>query len=243
MIYKYLLEIKYRIFFSFISWSFMVFNCYYFKETVLYTFIKPSLYNNNYDLFYFLTTNITEVFMTYIYLSYFIANQILSIFVCYQIFAFISNGLYTFEYKYFKTFLITVITGWGILIIILHNFVFPTSWDFFFKYQKFLFFQSLTFYFEAKLCEYLIFYKSIYHLCTITYQIIILFWVLLDLFKTNMLVIKSFRKTFYFIFFLFATFVTPPEVFYQLIISICIIIVYELIIMYIILKTEFSIFR
>jgi len=101
-------------------------------------------------------------------------------------------------------------------------------------------FQSLTFYFEAKLNEYLAFYKSIYFLCNLLCQVMILFCVLLDLFKTNLLIIKKLRKLFYFVFFIFSTFITPPEVTYQLTVSISIIVLYELITVYLILKTEFA---
>jgi Sec-independent protein secretion pathway component TatC len=130
-----------------------------------------------------------------------------------------------------------------IFILLLNIWIFPASWFFFSKFQSFLSFQGLAFYFEAKLNEYLIFYKSIYYLCYLIYQIIVLFFIFLDLFKTNLLIIKKLRKILYFAFFLFATCVTPPEVVYQLITSICIIVVYELFIIHIILKLELTNFK
>ena len=54
---------------------------------------------------------------------------------------------------------------------------------------------------------------------------------------------EKLRKILYFAFFLFATCVTPPEVVYQLITSICIIVVYELFIIHIILKLELTNFK
>lgn len=241
MIYKYLLEIKYRIFFSFVAWSFMMINCYYFKETLLYIFIRFSLKSNDNNLIYFLTTDVAEVFIAYVRLSYYVANQITAVFIYCQIFVFLSAGLYVFEYAYLKIILVTTIVCWITCIYILNNFIFPTTWDFFLKFQEYLSFQNLTFYFEVKLNEYLIFYKSIYYLCNLVYQIIVLFFVLLDLFKTNLLIVKKLRKIFYFCFFIFSTLLTPPEVIYQLIISICIILTYELITIYMIFKAEFGI--
>lgn len=108
------------------------------------------------------------------------------------------------------------------------------------KFQEYLSSQNLAFYFEAKLNEYLIFYKSIYYLCNLIYQTAVLFFIFLDLFKSNLLIVKKLRKIFYFFFFLFSTFLTPPEVIYQLIISICIIIIYELITIHMVLKTELA---
>lgn len=238
MIYKYLLEIKYRIFFILLTWSFIVISCYYFKETLLYTFIKLSLNPKYTNLVYFLTTDVTEVFLVYINLSYFVANQITILFLGYQLFGFLSTGLYRFEYAYFKTILVAITLYWICFIFILNSFIFPASWFFFLEFQEFLSIQNLTFYFEAKLNEYVTFYKSVYCLCRTVFQITVVFFIFLDLFKTNLLILNKFRKVFYFIFFCFATFITPPDVIYQLLTSICIIIIYETTTVYIVFKSE-----
>lgn len=240
MIYKYLLEIKYRTLFSFIAWSFIMTNCYYFKETLLYIFMKFSSKANNDNLLLFLTTDVAEIFVAYVDLSFCIANQITIVFLYCQLFFFVSTGLHLFEYAYFKTILVTVIICWITFIFLLNNYIFPTSWEFFLKFQEYLSFQNLAFYFEAKLSEYLFFYKSIYYVSHLICQIIFIFCILLDLFKTNLLIIKKLRKLIYLIFFLFSTFVTPPEVTYQLIIGIYMIAIYELVTIYLILKTEFG---
>lgn len=238
MIYKYLLEIKYRVFFSLLAWSFIVINCYCYKETLLYVFIRLSSNQTDTNLLYFLTTDVTEVFVVYISLSYFIANQAIIPFLGYQLFVFLSTGLYTFEYVYFKTVLVMIAFYWISFIFIINTLIFPASWFFFFEFQKFLSAQNLTFYFEAKLNEYISFYKSVYYLCNTICQITIVFFIFLDLFKANFSVLNKFRKVFYFIFFCFATVVTPPDVVYQLLTSICIIIIYELTTVFVIFKNE-----
>ena len=238
MIYKYLSEIKYRIFFSLLAWSFIMLNCYFFKEALLYVFIKLSLNQNYTNLLYFITTDVTEVFIVYIHLSYFVANQIIILFLGYQFFVFLSTGLYPFEYSYFKTIFVTITFCWISFIFIFNTFIFPASWFFFLEFQKFLSIQNLTFYFEVKLSEYLIFYTTVYHLCNSIFQVGVLFFLFVDLFRTNLYLIKKLRKIFYFFFFVFATFLSPPEVLYQLAISICLIISYELIVLYMIIKTE-----
>jgi len=240
MIYRYLLEIKYRTFFSFVAWSFIMINCYYFKETLLYIFMRFSSKSNDNDLIFFLTTDIAEVFIAYISLSFYISNQITIIFSYCQIFCFLSTGLYLFEYLYFKTILIVLIICWITSIFMLNKYIFPASWDFFLKFQDYLAFQNITFYFEVKLSEYLIFYESMYYLCNITCQIVLLFFILLDLFKTSLLVIKKLRKLFYFIFFLFSTLLTPPDIISQIIAGICTILIYELVTVHLIIKNEFS---
>ena len=240
MIYNYSLEIKYRIFFSFIAWIFILINCYYFKETLLYIFMGFSFKLNNNNLLYFLTTDVAEVFIAYIHLSFHIANQITLIFICCQFIFFVSTGLYIFEYIYITTVTSVSVVGWITLIFVLNTFIFPISWDFFLKFQNYLSSKNLVIYFEVKLSEYLLFYKSLYYLCNLIYQVIIFFFIILDLFKTNLLIIKKLRKIFYFIFIFISTLLTPPEIVYQILVSVSIIIIYELLTIHMIFKTELA---
>jgi len=232
MIYKYLLEIKYRILFCLIAWNFVIVNSYYFREILLYIFIKPNLkFCNNYIL-WFLTTNVTEIFSTYIELCSFLANQLIIPFTGCQLFFYFSNGLYNFEYDYFKKILIKLIFYWVFFVFLFNIALFPAVWFFFFK------FQNGTFHFEIKLNEYVGFYKSVYFICSYIFQFIATFFILLDLFKTNLLLIKKFKKICYYSFVILATFITPPEVMYQLICSISALIIYEFTIISIILNYE-----
>ena len=136
----------------------------------------------------------TEVFFVYINLSYFVANQTIILFLAYQLFVFLSTGLYRFEYAYFKTVLVVITLYWIGFIFVLNTFIFPASWFFFLEFQEFLSIQNLTFYFEAKLNEYVTFYKSVYCLCRTIFQITVVFFILLDLFKTNLLILNKFSE-------------------------------------------------
>lgn len=237
------MEIKYRFFFSLIAWGFLMVNCYYFKETLLYVFMRFSFKSNQTNLLYFLTTDVAEVFIAYIQLSSYIANQITMIFLWWHSFLFLSTGLYKFEYIYWRNILLTTLAFWTACLFMFNNFIFPISWNFFLRFQEYLLFQNLTFHFEVKLNEYLIFYKSIYYLCSLIFQAAVSFFIFLDLFRTNVFIIKKLRKIFYFLFFILSTFATPPEVIYQLAMGICTILIYELLIVYMIFKTKLSIFK
>jgi len=218
-------------------------NCYYFKETLLYVFMRFSFKSNQTNLLYFLTTDVAEVFIAYIQLSSYIANQITMIFLWWHSFLFLSTGLYKFEYIYWRNILLTTLAFWTACLFMFNNFIFPISWNFFLRFQEYLLFQNLTFHFEVKLNEYLIFYKSIYYLCSLIFQAAVSFFIFLDLFRTNVFIIKKLRKIFYFLFFILSTFATPPEVIYQLAMGICTILIYELLIVYMIFKTKLSIFK
>jgi len=127
MIYKYLLEIKYRVFFSFTTWCCIMINCYYFKETLVYIFMTFNLETNTNNLLYFLTTDVAEIFLAYIQLSYYTANQVTIIFVYWQFFLFISAGLYKFESNYLKTIITILIFSQILCIFVLNSFIFPVS--------------------------------------------------------------------------------------------------------------------
>ncbi len=86
-----------------------------------------SLKSNNNYLLYFLTTDVAEVFIAYIQLSYYVANQITLIFIYCQIFIFLSAGLYVFEYAYLKIVIIATIFFWVLFVFALNSFIFPTS--------------------------------------------------------------------------------------------------------------------
>lgn len=70
--------------------------------------MRFSLDSNKNSLLYFLTTDVAEVFIAYLQLSYYIANQITVIFVGCQLLTFVSPGLYTFEYIYLKNIILTI---------------------------------------------------------------------------------------------------------------------------------------
>jgi Sec-independent protein secretion pathway component TatC len=104
-IYKYYLEIKYRILMLLLTWFSVVLVSYCFKELLLFLIIKPN--ELKYSLFYFIFTDVKEVFSVYITLVLFIGNQFLVYYFLYHLLIFIALGLYKFEYRYlifiFKT--------------------------------------------------------------------------------------------------------------------------------------------
>ena len=90
MAVNYLIEIKNRVFLTIGMWCGLLFTSYYNKETLLFVLIKPwldmSVYSTN--SLYFISTNLLDIFTSYINLSYFISNQItyLYIYISYNYF-------------------------------------------------------------------------------------------------------------------------------------------------------------
>ena len=94
-IFNYQLEIKNRLILLFLGWLSTVLVSYTFKETLLFIITLQKINNK----FYFIFTNVTEIFSAYTALIIFTGNQVLILYLCYHIIIFVTLGLYKSEYK------------------------------------------------------------------------------------------------------------------------------------------------
>jgi sec-independent protein translocase protein TatC len=225
---KYLIEIKNRVLLLLLSYFSVFFTSYYYKDILLFTIIKPkNTFINKYNFFYFIFTDVTEIFYVYFKLIFFLSFQIIILMIFYHFFLFICPALYKNEFKNFKVIFISVNFVSLISIIIAYFVIIPFSWDFFLSFQDLLKNKSFTIHFEAKLVEYFNFYISLYYICGIYFQLfVLLFFILNYLNNNNFNNIKKFRKIFYFVFISFAAFLCP-EIFSQILISFLFVFLYE----------------
>jgi len=132
---NYILEIKNRIILLLFTWSTVFLICYRYKEIMLYIIIKPSFSNNilsNVNNIYFITTNITEIFNTYINIANIFSNKICLLFFLMHFIIFIKKGLYQNEINIIKKIFITYTILSFFSIILLYHVIVPLSWNFFF---------------------------------------------------------------------------------------------------------------
>ena len=239
---SYYLEVKNRLLLLGLAWISVILVSYIFKEVLLFLIIKQSnsfsFYTEN--IFYFIFTEVTEIFYAYIVLIFFFGTQTFFLYFLYHILVFISLGLYQYEYKYLVFIFKTSIFIYFFSIIIFNEVLFPFSWSFFLSFQNFDMLKSLTLHFEAKLSEYLSFYITFYYICILYFQIFVLLVLFFDYLKNELKIIRHFRKFLYYFFVIFSTFVTPPDVSSQIILSISIIFSYEILVYYSILKKLFK---
>jgi sec-independent protein translocase protein TatC len=228
--YKYYLEIKNRLFLLSTTWGFISIVCYFYKEALLFVLINPTQ-NLLEASSYYIFTDVSEIFYVYIQLTFFISNQITVLMFFYHLLVFLALGLYRFEFNKLKfTFQIFIIT-WLSSIILLYKFLIPFSWSFFLNFQKNkMGLQPVSFFFEAKIVEYFNYFTNLYYICLLSSQFLIIIAVLLNSIsnKKN----KMFRKLFYLIFIIFSTLITPPDVISQIIVTINLIVIYEMIIFF-----------
>lgn len=228
MIYKYYLEIRNRFLLLSLTWATTVLVGYLYKEVLLFICIKPCIFNN--FIFYFVFTDIKEVFSVYLKIVFFFSNQISIFYFMFHVLSFISLGLYNFEYRYFKLVFYLSLFFWFFSCFIFNKVLFPISLQFFLSFQTLTLFKSLNFHFEAKLNEYLEVYLMFYYICAFYCQIFIVLIFFFDFINTNFQLIKRFRKVFYYLFIFFSTLVTPPDVLSQMLLSLCLIFIYEILV-------------
>jgi sec-independent protein translocase protein TatC len=233
---KYLLEIKNRFFLLCLTYFSTIIVSYFYKEILLFLIAQPKYnfsWNNNketFTSFYFIFTDVTEIFLVYIKLIVFISFQILVIFIIYHVFLFFIPALFKLEYKYSSFIIQIVFITWMFSLLIANYYLIPISWDFFLSFQNFIADKSFNIHFEAKLSEYFYFYISFYYVCWFYFQFSLLIFLILHYINQNINNIKKFRKLYYFSFVILATFLCPDFI-TQLLLSIGLIFIYEILLL------------
>jgi len=235
-VYKILNEIQNRVILITFSWIFTLFISYSNKKQILFL----TFYSNNKIYldknFYFITTDITDLLASYLTISYFLTNQLVLIYVLYNIAIFLAPGLYNFEYNKIKTKLKII------LFIICFCFLFtncsllPTFWNFFSNYI--IANNNIPVYFEAKITEYIYLYIFLYYTSAFLCISYLVFYYTINFFKYNSNFFKKTKKLMILTCFTISTIVTPPDVISQIIFGLFLIIINELLVFIVIFKTE-----
>ena len=205
-------------------WLSVTITGYFYKEILL--FLITQIHENYFpNSFYFIFTNLIEIFEIYIKLILFFANQTLILYTGYHLFFFISPALFIVEYAKCYNLAKFFVLVW-LLFLVFFNYVFaPFTWAFF---LSFLNFSSINLYFEARLNEFIIFYISLYHTCFFYCTVFLILFVILSYININSKFIKKFRKLYYSLFIIFSTIISPPDIFSQFFLSLFVIVLYEL---------------
>lgn len=230
---KYLSEAKNRSTLLVLTWLSCFLIAYFYKETLLFIFVQPQMYHDTGSCptaFYFIFTDVTEIFSVYIKLITFTSTQLTLLYVLHHLFAFFSPAMYYKEYFYFNLVLKIILLVWCFSIIMLTQILIPLTWKFFLSFQHLTSAKSVNLHFEAKLNEYLIFYVSLYYLSAFYCQILTVLFLFLSHINGNIQIIRKFRKLYYFSFLVFATLISPPDISSQFLVSITIIFFYEVLI-------------
>jgi sec-independent protein translocase protein TatC len=225
---KYLLEIKNRFFLLLVTYLFLVFAIYYYKEIIIFLIIQSKTKFDHTNFNYLIFTDVTEIFSVYIKLILFFSTQVIIIFFFYHVIVFLTPALFKNESFYLKKIFKLIFFIWLFSAFISTKILIPITWNFFLSFQKLIIQTTpLNIYFEAKIIEYFYFYIYFYFLSLIYFQIGIILFLIFNYFSISLPIIKKFRKVNYFSFILTST-ILCPDINSQLMLSFIIIISYEI---------------
>jgi len=241
MLSNYFFEIRNRVVLIIFSWVVTAIFAYLNKEVLLFLSIKPNIESFKETTFYFIATNITDIFSVYLSLTYLISFQLTIVYCFYNFYKFIELALYKKELQNLVFFFKLSFVLWLFSLLILNNVVLPFCWKFFSSFQNSPV-QSVNIFLEIRVTEYLTLYILTYYITIFVTQCFTLVFFFLGVLKKKLLFIRTTRKIFYLVFFILATLITPPDIISQLILGSIFILMYELVIVIIIAK-DFKLIR
>lgn len=228
---KYFVEIRNRFLLVLLTWFSTLFISYLYKEILLFSIVQPNLildFSSGSTFLYFIFTNVTEVFSVYFQLVLFLSFQIFLLYFFYHMFSFLSPSLFNSEYFYLNFICKIIISIWVFSLILLNYILVPLTWNFFLSFQNLTKAYSFNLHFEAKLDEYLNFYIELYYFSVLYCQVFTILFLFLLYTNTNIKIIRKFRKLNYYLFVIFSTLISPPDILSQIFISITSIALYEI---------------
>jgi sec-independent protein translocase protein TatC len=218
---KYLLEIRNKFVLLFTTFTSIILICYCYKEVLLFLVTQMHLEDTN---LYFIFTDVTELFSVYFRLIAFFSVQVTLWYLFYHTLSFLSPALFPEEYKLINFFFVSVTFFWLFSMLLSSYVLIPFGWSFFLSFQS-----QQMFYFEARISEYIDFYNNAYFLCLTYCQLLTcLFFIVADA-QQNYVYVKKYRKLYYYVFLLFSTLVTPPDLISQIVTTFVLIVLYEII--------------
>lgn len=234
---KFFKELKLRCFFILLSFIKCFIISYFYKD-ILYFILIANLNFFKKD-FYFVYTNVLEIFIIYFKLVEFITVQVLSYYLIFHVFNFFVPAFYRVEYFCIKSLFISVMF-FLLVSCVLHNFyVFPLLFCFFNSFQS-LFNTNLIF-FEIKVYEYVLLYVNFFNLFFFSLISLNFSFLGLKYFNLQKSFLVKVRKLAYFIFILNLTFwMSFLDIILQILFILVFIILFELFLFFktIILKND-----
>lgn len=233
-IYLYFKELKNRFILTLYTWTLNCYCLYAHREQIAYF-----LGQHQEKFFpYFIATNLTEIFTAFLKLSIILGLYFSYPFIVFQIFCFLSPGLYKYEYKQFYRACIISFILHMISLYITYFFFLPYCWKFFLTFELNAENTLISVHLETRFKDYLDFFTQGLLLFTFFSNLIVITFSFFNKLKTQKVV--KYRKGIYMLCFLTSTILTPPDIYSQLILGLILILIFELFLTFIILKNNYQ---
>ena len=210
--FYHLKEFKFRLFYIMLTWSFLVPVLYYFGDPLLLLLIRPKAsFLKNSEQAYFIFTNITEAFQTYLEIALYFSTFICLPVLLYHLLIFIIPGLYKYEKKALLPYLIATPTLFLLGGMLVYYLIMPLAIKFFLSFETSANIGNLPIQLEAKVNEYLSLIMRLIFAFGISFQLPILLSLLARVGFIDSQYLKKRRKYVVVIIFALAAVLTPPD--------------------------------
>jgi len=198
------------------------FACYYFKELLFKIITRPLvavLPKGSHMIF----TGLPEAFFIYMKIAFFASLLITSPYTLYQIWKFISPGLYKSEKKYVVPFVLTSSSLFIGGVLFGYFFVIPTAFEFFIAFSSEFLKPMVSF------REYLSFTMKFLLAFGVSFELPVFIFFMTKAGILNVRILTSYRRYAILIIFIVAAVLTPsPDAFSQILMAIPLMLLYEI---------------
>ncbi|WP_114104197.1 twin-arginine translocase subunit TatC [Thalassospira profundimaris] len=226
-IMEHLIELRNRLTWAVLALFITFAVCYYFVEDI-YGFLVRPLANEMGPDRRMIYTALTEVFFTYVKVSFFAALFVSAPVFLGQIWAFVAPGLYKNERSAFLPFLFATPILFLMGGALVYYFIMPLAWKFFLSFEHAGGDSGLAIQLEAKVGEYLSLVMKLIFAFGLCFQLPVLLTLMARAGIVTADGLARRRKYAIVIAFVFAAILTPPDLISQVGLGIPIIILYEI---------------
>lgn len=225
LILFHLKELQYRLFYVFITFLINHLICFSYSEEICFYMAKPLIVSGG--KYYFIFTDLRELFIVYLYNSLFFA-LFFSIFIFFlQIIFYLSSGLYKHELKFIILYLYFFFSFFFLFFSLSYYYIIPFIWNFFLTMEisNIIHFKVLL---EPKISDYIFFSLKIYTLIMIicVFPIVCMVFIQFKWMTGSTLIYQ--RHWFLIFNLIFSAFISPPDVISQLLVALCFFLFYEI---------------
>ena len=224
------MELRKRILWSFLAMVFGTVLCFFFKEQIFSFLVQPFA-----DAMHkvggtnrMISTGSTEIFMTYLRVSFFAGCFLTFPFLLWQVWMFVAPALYKNEKGVFLPYLIATPVLFFLGGAMVYYLIMPAAWTFLLHFQSTGENTALRIDHEQSVGEYLSIVMTLIFVFGLSFQLPVLMTLMARAGLLGAQALRNFRKYAIVIMFAVAAVITPPDVFSQIALAIPLCLLYEL---------------
>lgn len=226
---EHLLELKKRIIYSLLAFFLATGFSYYFAEEI-YAFLVQPLADAFSDSSHrrLIYTGLAEAFLTYLKLAVFAGFFLSFPVIATQLYLFLAPGLYKKERRALVPYLVAAPSLFLAGAAFVYYLIFPAAWKFFLGFESSGFSGGLPIQLEAKVSDYLSIVMHLMIAFGLSFQLPVVLILLVRSGMVSLATLKKGRRYAIVLIVTVAAFITPPDIFSQIALSVPLYLLYEL---------------